>query len=40
MEFMRNGEKVTRKVQKTLRGMIIGAMTWTLLTVVSLETTR
>jgi hypothetical protein len=34
MEIMWNGAKVTRIVQKRLRGMIIAALKWTLLTVV------
>jgi hypothetical protein len=34
MEIMWNGEKVTGRVQKTLRRMIIAALMWTLLTAV------
>ena len=35
MEIMLNREKVTRRVQKKLRRMIIAAMQWTLLTIVT-----
>ena len=40
MEIMWNREKVTWKVNEMLRGMIIGTVTWTLMTVVPLKRTR
>jgi hypothetical protein len=35
MKVMWNREKVARSVQETLRRMMIAAVTWTLLTIVS-----